>query len=102
MGRNVMKHVFTVIFVLCIGVAAFLGWRLYQKEMEYRAGQESLQEIYSLMEQAGTAAAEEAPGMTAEELKRRKLAQYAALQEENSDVVGWVQIEGTVLSLIHI
>lgn len=61
MGRNVMKHVFTVIFVLCIGVAAFLGWRLYQKEMEYRAGQESLQEIYSLMDQAGTAAAEEAP-----------------------------------------
>lgn len=98
MGRNVMKHVFTVIFILCIGMAAFLGWRLYQKEMEYRAGQESLQEIYSLMERAGTAAAEEAPGMTAEELKRRKLAQYAALQEENSDVVGWIQIEGTVIA----
>lgn len=96
MGRNGIKHICTAVIVLCIGVAAFLGWRLYQKEMEYRAGQESLQEIYSLMEQADTAAGEDQ--LTAERLKQIKLARYAALHEINPDVVGWVQIEDTVIA----
>ena len=94
MGKTVMKHFFTLVFVLCIGIAVFLGWRLYERQMDYKRGQESLQEVYDLMQDVDI---EEAVGSEEDALKRRKLAQYAALHEENPDMVGWIKIEGTTI-----
>lgn len=90
-----MKHLFTLIFVLCIGAAGFLGWRVYQKQQEYRAGQESINEVYALMNEAAEEVRLVDPGISEEELNSRKLAQYAILHEKNPDMIGWITIEGT-------
>lgn len=94
MGRKLAKHLFTVIFLFCIGAAGFLGWQVYQKQQEYKGGQESLNEVCALMNEAEEVKLTD-PEMSEEERNSRKLAQYAILHEKNSDMIGWVTIEGT-------
>jgi len=98
MGQKIMKHLFTFIAAACFAAAAVFGWKIYQKEMEYRKGQEVLEEIYSVMESVETELPEPAQGSApnTEELERQKrLAQYTALHEQNADMMGWIRIEGT-------
>ncbi len=98
MGRKIMQHLFTLAAVLGLAAAVFLGYRLFQKEMDYRKGQEALDEIYRVMESVEAQNAQEpaADGENDEEsARRRKLAQYAALNAQNRDMQGWIRIEGT-------
>ena len=41
MGRKFMQHVFTLIALLGIAAALFLGYKLVKKELDYRKGQEA-------------------------------------------------------------
>lgn len=95
MGKMIMKHIFTLIFVLCLSAAAFLGWRVYQKQQEYKAGQESINEVYTMMNEAAEEVKLFDPEMSEEEKNSRKLDQYAILHQKNSDMIGWITIEGT-------
>lgn len=107
MGRKFMQHVFTLIALLGIAAALFLGYKLVKKELDYRKGQEALEDVYRVMDSA-VYETEEYSGLDAAEEKERqnrlRLAQYEALNHQNPDMQGWIRIEGTKvdLSLIHI
>ena len=49
MSRKIMQHVFTLIVLLSLGSAIFLGYKLVQKERDYQKGQESLERVYQVM-----------------------------------------------------
>ena len=51
MSRKIMQHVFTLIILLSLGSAVFLGYKLVQKERDYQKGQESLERVYQVMEE---------------------------------------------------
>ena len=51
MSRKIMQHVFTLIVLLSLGSAVFLGYKLVQKERDYQKGQESLERVYQVMEE---------------------------------------------------
>ena len=52
MGRKFMQHVFTLIALLGIAAALFLGYKLVKKELDYRKGQEALEDVYRVMDSA--------------------------------------------------
>ncbi len=99
MKHTLVKHLFTLIALIALAAAVFLGWKLYQKELEYKKGQEQLDQIYTLMEEARKTPPE--PSKGAEEPSKEeketaaRLAQYKALHEENTDMTGWIRIPGT-------
>lgn len=98
MGRKFMQHVFTLIALLGIAAALFLGYKLVKKELDYRKGQEALEDVYRVMDSA-VYETEEYSGLDAAEEKERqnrlRLAQYEALNHQNPDMQGWIRIEGT-------
>ena len=98
MGRKFMQHVFTLIALLGIAAALFLGYKLVKKELDYRKGQEALEDVYRVMDSA-VYETEEYSGLDAAEEKERqnrlRLAQYEALNRQNPDMQGWIRIEGT-------
>ena len=51
MGRKFMQHVFTLIALLGIAAALFLGYKLV-KGLDYRKGQEALEDVYRVMDSA--------------------------------------------------
>lgn len=124
MGKKIMNVLFTLIAVAAVGGAAFFGWKILEKQLEYRKGQEGMDEIYEIMQEvtipqnSDTETAPQAAGSesettveetepevivvhTPEELladSDRMLAQYAALYEQNSDLVGWIMVDNTVIN----
>lgn len=102
MGRKIMQHVFTLIALLGIAAALFLGYKLIQKEMDYRKGQKALEDVYRVMdsvvyetrEQSGSDGTEDRE-RESERQERLRLAQYEALNRRNPDMQGWIHIEGT-------
>lgn len=98
MKKKIMKHLFTFIAAAAFAVALFFGYRLFQKEMDYKKGQEQLDTIYAVMESAEEEVIVSDTGVDEEEIRRQKrLAQYQAVHKQNEDVVGWVRIENTVI-----
>ena len=95
MGRKFMQHVFTLIALLGIAAALFLGYKLVKKELDYRKGQEALEDVYRVMDSA-VYETEEYSGLDAAEEKERqnrlRLAQYEALNRQNPDMQGWIQM----------
>lgn len=127
MGSKIMKHLFTLIALLAVGGAAFFGWKIIETELRNRREQEDINEIYKMMEAVTIPAdapgnresqADGSPAsgenVDAEETEQepivvhtpeelladsdRRLAQYAALHEQNSDLVGWIFIDNTVIN----
>lgn len=97
MKGKVTTAIWSLIVVGAAVVAMYCGYRIVRKEMDYYRMEKEINGIYITMEQA---AAEVSPkaGQTEKELKReQRLAQYAALHEENPDMVGWITVEGTVI-----
>ncbi len=92
MKRNIARTFCTAAAVLCLAAALAFGWGLFKREMEYRQGQEGIEEIYRAMDQAAGAAREET-GAAEEENVRLK--QYEALHQMNPHMAGWIRIDGT-------
>lgn len=104
-------------------MAAVSGYQLYKISKEYKAGDEDLRQMYAAMESAGERAKEKTPemsvgdgqdesreeGETAEagedkeasdvrkEEEEARLLQYRELKKANSDVTGWIRVDGTVI-----
>lgn len=104
-------------------MAAVSGYQLYKVSKEYKAGDEDLRQMYAAMESAGERAKEKTPemsvgdgqdenreaGETAEawedkeasdvrkEEEEARLLQYRELKKANSDVAGWIRVDGTVI-----
>lgn len=101
MSRKIMQHVFTLIILLSLGSAVFLGYKLVQKERDYQKGQESLERVYQVMEEVRVQQDGSSPSGSLsspeEEVKVRELRreQYAVLNQENPDMQGWIYIKGT-------
>lgn len=73
-----------IIFFLCVGILLLLFIRQLRDDAGQRQViQEIFNKAYELQKQAQTE-----PVM---------LPEYAALYEQNSDIIGWLRIEGTVL-----
>lgn len=94
MGKTILKHICTLIILVCGAAVLVLGFKLYQKEMEYKKGQEGLDAVYEKMESVSESREQEAPDQTETD---SRLAQYQALHHENQDMTGWIRIEGTVI-----
>lgn len=98
MWKKFAGHFLTLVIVLCLGAAAFFGWKIIKTELDYKKGQEGLEAIYQAMEEAleenaagRTEEIEENPGEDPEV----RLGQYRALHGENSDMAGWIRIPDT-------
>ena len=94
--KKLAGYLLTLVIILCVGAAGFLAWRLIGTEMDYRRGQEGLEEIYQMMDEAIPAAVEAEKGEEEVPWEVRR-AQYAALHEKNADMCGWIRIPGTVI-----
>lgn len=86
--QKIMQHVFTLIVLLSLGSAVFLGYKLVQKERDYQKGQESLERVYQVMEEVRVQQDGSSPSGSLsspeEEVKVRELRreQYAVLNQE--------------------
>lgn len=95
MKRKIMNHVFTVIILAGLAVTAVLSYKLIQRQREYGKGQESLDKIYAVLETASVGT-EADISIDREALERQqRLAGYEVLHAQNTDMVGWIRIDGT-------
>lgn len=104
-------------------MAAVSGYQLYKISKEYKAGDEDLRQMYAAMESAGERAKEKTPEMSvgdgqdesreegetaeagedkeASDVRKKeeeaRLLQYRELKKANSDVTGWIRVDGTVI-----
>ena len=109
--------------LLFAAMAAVSGYQLYKISKEYQNGDEDLRRMYAAMESAGDRAKEKAPEMSAgngqdesreerkaaeagedkeasdvrREEEEARLLQYRELKKANSDVAGWIRVDGTVI-----
>ncbi|MGN0371688.1 MAG: class B sortase [Enterocloster sp.] len=95
MGKRILRHLCTLVAVAALGAAAYLGSELVKKELEYKKGQDQLQDIYAVMEYVEERVEAERPEGTEQQPEVNRLIQYQVLREQNDDMVGWIQIEGT-------
>ena len=102
MFRKLARHFFTLAAVVCVCVAAFMGWKLIKTQLDYRKGQEGLEAIYAQMDQAASSLESQiAQGAQADQQeleKRLRFQQYQTLHSQNQDMVGWIRIDGTVIN----
>ncbi len=103
MGKS-RKRLYDVLFALCVLVFAGSGCMLAQKVIAQRKNDGRLEDLSSMVtEQLETEAAvqedesdqEEGQELTEEEIREARLAAYQKVKELNSDMVGWIRIEGT-------
>lgn len=120
-GRN--NPLFVLVLLFFAGMAVFSGYRVVAILTEYRAGEESaksLQQYVTLQPEASQAvpdvpeapAAEEnsvaqlptesaaspVPAEPTETVSDFPLVDFEALKKDNSDVMGWIYIEGTEIN----
>lgn len=94
MGKKILKHLCSLVILVCGAVVVLLLFRLYQKEHAYKKGQqgiEALREQIQVFEETK----EEEPDPETEE--DRRFQGYEALHSENPDMAGWIRIDGTVI-----
>ncbi|MGI6095761.1 MAG: class B sortase [Lachnospiraceae bacterium] len=78
-----------VLLVAAIGVFLFSVGKLVSIFLEYKAGTDEYEEIRQYAVQSGTATVEDGEaGLQPPEID------FAALQEKNPDVIGWLKVEG--------
>lgn len=96
--KKMARHLLTFIIILCVAAAAYMGWKIIQTQLEYRRGEEGLEAIYQVMEEAVPIQIEEENGEEEQEepweVRRQR---YMALYEQNQDVCGWIRVKGTVI-----
>lgn len=104
MRKKAAVCISTLVALAALILALYMGYQLLQKFLEYRKIQDDMNEIYRTMEivtkkdreengeaEKGQQADSREEALTDEQ----KLEQYAALAQENPDMVGWISINGT-------
>lgn len=97
MKRKLMKNLWTLIALGGLAAMLYFGYKLIRQEMIYTENEKHIEEIYLQMETVEVETSEAAVDEEEAE-KQRKLAQYQGLSEQNTDMVGWISIEGTVVN----
>lgn len=106
MGRRIINHLLTLAILVGLAAAVFSDTGCIRKSRNTGKGQASLEGICAVMETAeaaepveqeenGDGADAEAAELLRQREEKKRLAGYAELHEQNSDMVGWIQIEGT-------
>ena len=104
-ARKVLRFVLALMALLCVIAAVWFGYSYYRTLEEYKRGNADLNSLYEKM--GGIPAPMDPKAEAAmdgkeleavrEQAERIRLESYRKLAEENSDVIGWVRIEGTVV-----
>lgn len=86
-----------LLVLLLLGVFVYSGWNLLQISIEYRRGEQEYARLAGYIVVPETTAAPEAPIQEAQASQEEWWPQvdFAALQQLNPDVVGWIYLEGT-------
>lgn len=95
--KKLARHLLTFIIIICAAAAAYMGWKIIQTQLEYRKGEESLEAIYQLMEEAVPIQTEENGEEEQEEPWEVRRQRYMALYDQNQDMCGWIRVKGTVI-----
>lgn len=100
MGRKILRCVLAVLILFSVIAAAWFGYSYWLTMKEYERGNSDLEQIYNVMDSvpetmAGTEAEAEESGGEAGSTGR--LESYLKLEKTNSDTIGWVRVEGTVI-----
>lgn len=101
------SKVFSVIIVISlVGMMCFAGWKIWEIESEYQSGEETYADVGNLVvlptdppdsdTKPPEGTTEENP--TESDQTEWPIVDFASLQEINSDVVGWIYIEGTEIN----
>lgn len=84
----------TLALLAAIGVFAFAGWRLYNIYMDYKQAKDEYKELTELAVHPNPESTQE----DADSSQPPITVDFAALQAENPDVVGWIYIEALGIS----
>ena len=79
--KKFIKFINTLLILICIAGAAFFGFKILQKQKEYRESEQSFQKIDNIYNST--------------ESKSNK---FAELKKRNNDFRGWITVEGTNIS----
>lgn len=105
MNRKIIRRIFIALAVVCAAAAIWFGLSLYKTMREYERGNEDLNQMYEVMGGLPAPIPKEEkekmdlPELRAveEEQKDQRLEGYAKLAAQNSDMIGWIRIEDTVI-----
>lgn len=105
MSRKIVRWLLAASAVICGIVAVWFGISFYNTMQEYQRGNQDLSQMYEAMGGVPAPITKEEmktldePSLreVEEETHRLRLEGYRKLKEENSDMIGWVRIEGTVV-----
>jgi len=104
-----MKHkgVYMIIIAMFIGLIGFSGWKIWQLQKEYKDGADLYDEVSQFVvippepseskEPDNSAPIETQYDETASDILWPEI-DFNALREINSDIVGWIYIEGTEIN----
>lgn len=100
MGRKILRFVLAVLILISMIAAVWFGYSYWLTMKEYERGDSDLEQIYDVMDSvpetmAGTVA--ETKETDEDTGSAGRLESYLRLEETNSDTIGWVRIEGTVI-----
>lgn len=101
MRRRILRGVLLTLMLVCMVAALWFGYSYWLTMKEYERGEADLKEMYELIGSVPEPAAlpdvfPEREETEAEEHAGR-LESYLKLEQTNSDTIGWVRIEGTVI-----
>lgn len=105
MNRKVVRRLCIVLAVICAASAVWFGISFYKTMREYKRGNEDLNQMYEAMGELPMPISKEEmekmdpPALheAQENQKQERCGAYKKLAEQNSDMIGWIRIEGTVV-----
>lgn len=104
-----MRHrvVRTAIFVILLGLIGLSGWKIWELQAEYKAGNDEYEEIGQLVvvpsappipKEIKVPVSQETPPEEVESSVIWPEADFEALHSINSDIVAWIYLEGTEIN----
>lgn len=98
------KIISGVIITVLMGIMCVSGWKIYEVQSEYQTGEETYEDIGSLVElptrrpdpELGKTTSSENP--TESDTTDWPVVDFEALQGINPDIIGWIYIEGTEIN----
>lgn len=105
MNKKMVRRLLTVLAVCFAAASLWFLYSFWQTMQEYRRGDEDLTRIYEIMGGVpATVPAEEMKQLdepekraVLEEERQQKEESYTKLEAINSDMIGWIRIDGTVV-----
>lgn len=102
MGKRLLRRLLAVLTGLCFLAFLWFGYSFCRKIREYSHGDEDLKQIYDIMGPIRLSVPEYQPSEgteaeTGEFAKEERLEVCARLSDANSDTIGRIRIEGTVI-----